>query len=82
MSRQPPPRIGDPVPPDAARFLDSFRQLPSDRQRAAIDCIKTMPAGISGDERVRRLCLAILGHPKAAVDAIIIQERRAGFRVV
>jgi hypothetical protein len=65
-----------------ARFLESFRQLPSDRRRAAIDCIKSMPAGATADEKVRRLCLAISGYPRAVVDAIIVQEPRASFRAV
>jgi hypothetical protein len=30
----------------------------------------------------RRICLAINGYPRAVVDAIIVQERRAAFRVV
>jgi hypothetical protein len=82
MSRRRPLRVGDPVPPDAVEFLERFRQLPSPRQRAAMDCIKSMPPDATGAEKVRRLCLAIQGTPRAVVDAIIVQERRAALRVV
>jgi hypothetical protein len=68
--------------PAEVRLLEGYRRLPSPRQRAAIDCITTMPPDATGAEKVRRLCLAIEGYPRAAVDAIIMQERRASFRVV
>jgi hypothetical protein len=80
--RRRPLRIGDRVAPDEAQFLESFRRLPSDLRRSVGECIRSMPPGISGDEKVRRICLTILGHPRDVVDAIIVQERRAALRVV
>ena len=81
-TRKRPLRIGDPVPPDQVEFLETFRRMPSPCQRAAIDATNSMPPGATGDEKVRRVCLAIAGHPRAEVDAIIVQERRASFRAV
>jgi hypothetical protein len=66
----------------AARLLEGYRRLPSDRQRAAIDCINNMPPDATGHEKVRWFCLAIEGYSSAVVDGIIVQERRAAFRVV
>jgi len=79
--RRRPLRIGDPAPPDAVEFVEAYHALASDQRRAVIDCIKSMPPGISGDEKVRRVCLAFI-YPLGAVNAIVAQERRAAFRVV
>jgi len=80
-THRPPLRIGDPVPPDEVKWLLAFRALPKDLQRAVGECIRSMPPGISGDERVRRVCLAF-SHPLDVINAIIVQERRARFRIV
>jgi hypothetical protein len=45
------------------------------------ECIRSMPPGISEDEKVRRVCLAF-SHPLDVINAIIVQERRASLRIV
>ena len=80
-TRERPLRVGDPVPSDAVEFLEAYRQLPLDRQRAVIDCIKSMPPNLAGYEKVRRIGLA-LGHSEAVVAAMVQPLRRRRLRVV